>query len=244
MTRKSHLTPCFQSYIDPKTANFLRCLWKTAQEVKSSLMSVLFPFHAAFSHDLASTSAQLALLRRHGLVGRYGLLSLRQILRLWHFSLSRPCRVTGTLAGSDSLFREVTSSQSTCGPHRSPWRLYPRRRCHTTTKGSLMKYALSSSLQLPGRMTIKVSSTKWVHRSISWRESHELLQRYPERKSHGAAHEDLAGTETDSDLNAMLYYHRIGTNQCKVISHMFGETELTKRPISGGRPRFHGRSQS
>jgi prolyl oligopeptidase len=39
-------------------------------------------------------------------------------------------------------------------------------------------------------------------------------QRYPERKSHGTASDDFAGTETDSDKNAMLYYHRVGTAQC------------------------------
>lgn len=38
-------------------------------------------------------------------------------------------------------------------------------------------------------------------------------QRMPSRESHGSADEDLAGTETDSDKNAMLYYHRIGTKQ-------------------------------
>lgn len=40
------------------------------------------------------------------------------------------------------------------------------------------------------------------------------FKRYPERKSHGAASDDLAGTETDSDTNAMMYYHRVGTSQC------------------------------
>jgi len=40
-------------------------------------------------------------------------------------------------------------------------------------------------------------------------------QRYPDRESHGLATEDKAGTETQGDVNATLYYHRIGTPQCK-----------------------------
>jgi prolyl oligopeptidase len=42
------------------------------------------------------------------------------------------------------------------------------------------------------------------------------LQRYPDRESHGLATEDKAGTETQGDANAMLYYHRIGTLQGEV----------------------------
>lgn len=39
----------------------------------------------------------------------------------------------------------------------------------------------------------------------------------PARKSHGDASDDKAGTETDEDLDAMLYYHRVGTPQCQFI---------------------------
>jgi prolyl oligopeptidase len=39
------------------------------------------------------------------------------------------------------------------------------------------------------------------------------LQRYPDREAHGLATEDKAGTETQGDTNAMLYYHKIGTSQ-------------------------------
>ncbi|KAI0761741.1 hypothetical protein BC629DRAFT_1443455 [Irpex lacteus] len=55
--------------------------------------------------------------------------------------------------------------------------------------------------------------------SISWTKDSKgfFYQRYPERKSHGAASQDLAGTETDSDTNAMLYYHRVGTSQSEDI---------------------------
>ena len=40
------------------------------------------------------------------------------------------------------------------------------------------------------------------------------LQRFGDRQSHGSASEDKAGTETESDKNAMLYYHKLGTSQC------------------------------
>lgn len=40
-----------------------------------------------------------------------------------------------------------------------------------------------------------------------------LLQRFPDRAAHGSAASDKAGTETDDDKNAMLYYHRVGTAQ-------------------------------
>ena len=42
-----------------------------------------------------------------------------------------------------------------------------------------------------------------------------IIQRYPERVSHGNASSDEAGTETTSDLDAELYYHRVGTPQCE-----------------------------
>lgn len=42
-----------------------------------------------------------------------------------------------------------------------------------------------------------------------------IVQRYPERVSHGDASSDKAGTETTSDVDAELYYHRVGTPQCK-----------------------------
>ncbi|KAI0092497.1 prolyl oligopeptidase [Irpex rosettiformis] len=59
---------------------------------------------------------------------------------------------------------------------------------------------------------VKFSSISWTKDSKGF-----FYQRYPERKSHGAASEDLAGTETDSDTNAMLYYHRVGTPQSEDI---------------------------
>lgn len=44
----------------------------------------------------------------------------------------------------------------------------------------------------------------------------------PDRASHGSAVSDAAGTETDSDKNSMLYYHRVGTPQC--------QSSMTKSP--------------
>ena len=42
-----------------------------------------------------------------------------------------------------------------------------------------------------------------------------IIQRYPKRVSHGDASSDKAGTETTSDVDAELYYHRVGTPQCE-----------------------------
>ncbi|GAA5823713.1 hypothetical protein JCM11251_000736 [Rhodosporidiobolus azoricus] len=59
---------------------------------------------------------------------------------------------------------------------------------------------------------VKFSGIGWTADSKGF-----FYQRFPERKEHGAAEEDKAGTETEQDLNAMLYYHRIGTHQSEDI---------------------------
>lgn len=48
----------------------------------------------------------------------------------------------------------------------------------------------------------------WTHDSKGF-----FYQRYPERVSHGDASSDKAGIETTSDVDAELYYHRVGTPQ-------------------------------
>ena len=40
-----------------------------------------------------------------------------------------------------------------------------------------------------------------------------FYQRFPDREKHGADSDHTAGTETDSDINAAVYYHRVGTPQ-------------------------------
>ncbi|GAA5855758.1 hypothetical protein JCM8547_001672 [Rhodosporidiobolus lusitaniae] len=59
---------------------------------------------------------------------------------------------------------------------------------------------------------VKFSGIGWTADSKGF-----FYQRFPERKEHGEAGEDKAGTETEQDLNAMLYYHRIGTPQSSDI---------------------------
>jgi hypothetical protein len=63
-------------------------------------------------------------------------------------------------------------------------------------------------------------------------------QRFPERASHGAADSDAAGTETNVDLNAALYYHRVGTPQGSILAGV--EAALTNEH-SGGRVDQEGR---
>ncbi|SCZ88299.1 BZ3500_MvSof-1268-A1-R1_Chr2-1g04318 [Microbotryum saponariae] len=55
---------------------------------------------------------------------------------------------------------------------------------------------------------LKFSSIGWTHDSKGF-----FYQRLPARSEHGKDTDDKAGTETDKDLNAMLYYHRVGTTQ-------------------------------
>ncbi|KAF7799102.1 hypothetical protein EIP86_010332 [Pleurotus ostreatoroseus] len=55
---------------------------------------------------------------------------------------------------------------------------------------------------------VKFSSISWTHDSKGF-----FYQRYPDRDYHGSANDDIAGTETERDKNAMLCYHRLGTPQ-------------------------------
>ncbi|GAA6022150.1 hypothetical protein JCM10207_000780, partial [Rhodosporidiobolus poonsookiae] len=59
---------------------------------------------------------------------------------------------------------------------------------------------------------VKFSGIGWTADSKGF-----FYQRFKERKEHGAAEDDKAGTETEQDLNAMLYYHRVGTPQSEDI---------------------------
>lgn len=59
---------------------------------------------------------------------------------------------------------------------------------------------------------VKFSGIGWTADSKGF-----FYQRFPERKEHGGEEDDKAGTETDKDLNASLYYHRIGTPQTEDV---------------------------
>ncbi|KAJ3553954.1 hypothetical protein NM688_g3348 [Phlebia brevispora] len=59
---------------------------------------------------------------------------------------------------------------------------------------------------------VKFSGIDWTYDSKGF-----FYQRYPDRQYHGSASDDMAGTETESDKNAMLFYHRLGTKQSEDI---------------------------
>ncbi|TFY82919.1 hypothetical protein EWM64_g1087 [Hericium alpestre] len=71
-------------------------------------------------------------------------------------------------------------------------------------------YAYAVSRSGSDSVTVYVRSTDQPFTSLD-------NDRFPERESHGAADSDKAGTETDSDKNAMLYYHRLNTDQSEDI---------------------------
>ncbi|BGP47335.1 hypothetical protein JCM10450v2_003187 [Rhodotorula kratochvilovae] len=59
---------------------------------------------------------------------------------------------------------------------------------------------------------VKFSGIGWSKDSKGF-----FYQRFPERQNHGADTDDKAGTETDKDVNAAVYYHRVGTPQSEDI---------------------------
>ncbi|KAI5474986.1 prolyl oligopeptidase [Pseudohyphozyma bogoriensis] len=59
---------------------------------------------------------------------------------------------------------------------------------------------------------VKFSGIGWTKDSKGF-----FYQRFAERKEHGKDTDDKAGTETDQDLNAMVYYHRVGTTQAEDV---------------------------
>ncbi|KAA1465945.1 prolyl oligopeptidase [Dentipellis sp. KUC8613] len=59
---------------------------------------------------------------------------------------------------------------------------------------------------------VKFSSIVWTRDSKGF-----FYQRFPDRDSHGSASEDKAGTETEGDRDASLYYHRLNTPQSEDI---------------------------
>ncbi|KAK4703563.1 prolyl oligopeptidase, partial [Phenoliferia sp. Uapishka_3] len=59
---------------------------------------------------------------------------------------------------------------------------------------------------------VKFSGIGWTKDSKGF-----FYQRFPDREAHGADTEHTAGTETDSDINASVYYHRVGTTQAEDV---------------------------
>ncbi|GJN89615.1 hypothetical protein Rhopal_002602-T1 [Rhodotorula paludigena] len=75
---------------------------------------------------------------------------------------------------------------------------------------------------------VKFSGIGWTKDSKGF-----FYQRFPERKGHGADTDDKAGTETDKDVNAALYYHRVGTPQSEDIL-VYKDEEHPEWMFSGG----------
>ncbi|KZV88821.1 hypothetical protein EXIGLDRAFT_741088 [Exidia glandulosa HHB12029] len=59
---------------------------------------------------------------------------------------------------------------------------------------------------------VKFSGINWTADSKGF-----FYSRYPDRQAHGAATEDVAGTETEEDKWSKVYYHRVGTPQSEDI---------------------------
>ena len=81
-----------------------------------------------------------------------------------------------------------------------------------------------------------MGTVRWLPRlTAAQRHTLQLIstfpQRFPTRDSHGSAADDVAGTETQSDKNAMLYYHKLGTQQCTCTCPVLrlGYVSLTDR---------------
>ncbi|KAI0318097.1 prolyl oligopeptidase [Amylostereum chailletii] len=74
-----------------------------------------------------------------------------------------------------------------------------------------------TSLENDQKLTDEIRFVKFS--SINWTEDSKgfFYQRFPDRASHGSAAEDKAGTETDGDRDAMLFYHTVGTPQSEDI---------------------------
>ncbi|GJJ16277.1 hypothetical protein Clacol_010573 [Clathrus columnatus] len=69
----------------------------------------------------------------------------------------------------------------------------------------------------PGRLPdvlryAKFTDIVWTHEDQGF-----FYQRFPSREEHGSFTDDKAGTETTQDLDAKLYYHKIGTPQSEDI---------------------------
>ncbi|TDL29150.1 hypothetical protein BD410DRAFT_779479 [Rickenella mellea] len=77
----------------------------------------------------------------------------------------------------------------------------------------------SDAKRLPDEIRfVKFSGITWTHDSKGF-----FYQRFDARESHGDATDGKAGTETDQDKNAMLYYHRVGTPQSEDVLVMKDE---------------------
>ncbi|KAF9645343.1 hypothetical protein BDM02DRAFT_3149057 [Thelephora ganbajun] len=83
----------------------------------------------------------------------------------------------------------------------------------TTTSPLVQKEGEPRTSHDDGRLPEEIRFAKFC--SIIWTHDNKgfFYQRYPERVSHGDASLGKVGTETTSDIDAELYYHRVGTPQ-------------------------------
>lgn len=108
--------------------------------------------------------------------------------------------VPSDCSGTDSIFSMNSDALSQSG---SDWvQIYVRETCSPH---------LASQVGDEGRLEsdvlkfVKFSSIGWSKDSLGF-----FYQRFPDRQEHG---ENSAGTETNADINASLFYHRVGTCQ-------------------------------
>lgn len=142
----------------------------------------------------------------------------------------------GTASLSATAFSE-TGKYYAYGISRSgsDWFSIYVRRTDTPHKELAAEAEIPAEGQDDGRLEdvvrhAKFSGITWTHNDAGF-----FYQRYPSAIDHKSDTADVAGTETDSNENAMVYYHRLGTSQDEDVlifknpdapDHMFG-TEIT-----------------
>lgn len=177
--------------------------------------SSLFPSHSSLSRTLLTQGRrpQPNLLSTDGSVsratsafsedGKYFAYALSRSVRRPRPSLSfsrsptlRPRRLTLPLARSQGSDWNTIYVRPTSAPHSPSQEV-------GTDAGRLEHDVLRF---------VKFSGIGWSRDSKGF-----FYQRFPERAGHGKDTDDTAGTETDKDVDAAVWYHRVGTSQSEDV---------------------------